>query len=156
MKCRRCELGVFLSFPLIPNWLRNKRDVVSQVTVAAEGCDYAALILIVISNQQWTESECYFSSTRATVCTGWIWWGPFGIQDLCWQQEKQGANFCRETSDGRTFCRWHWSDTWDSSVIYSIWLVVKNKKQPTRIILLMCVGLCVFIFATYWEDLSLC
>lgn len=37
------------------------------VTAAAEGRDYAALILIVISNQQRTESERYFSSTRATV-----------------------------------------------------------------------------------------
>lgn len=81
-------------------------DGIFQVTVAAEGCDYAALIMIVIFNQcrkvlfqqhKWYQSDCARdesdgddSGHRASAGSS---------------AEKRGANFGRSTLDDRTFCR---------------------------------------------------
>lgn len=101
--------------------------------VAAEGRDYAALILIVISQSavnrvrvlfQQHQSDCLHEMNRMGAI-----WNPGPLLAAGKKKKKQGANFCRESSDGRTSCRWHSSDMRDSSVIYNIWLVVKKQKQ---------------------------
>lgn len=165
IRCRRCDLGppgVFLSFPLLTNWLRNKRDGVFQVTVAAEGCDYATLILIVISNQQWTvrvlfqqhHGDCLHQmNLMGAICNP----GPLLAAGKTRCQFLQGD--IRRSHVLQVAFEWY-----VGSICHLQHLVGCKKIKPTHVNVLnltdfsadtmMRVCLCFFIFATYWEDLS--
>lgn len=83
------------------------------MTVTAKGYDYAVVIMIVISNHSWMESECVISaapstSTGVTICTRWFWWGRFETQAFCWHKHWQMHSVFLQ-GDGRqshTLCRW--------------------------------------------------
>ena len=78
------------------------------MTVIAEGYDYAVVIMIVISNHSWMESECVISAAQTSP----EWLSALDDSDGGDLRYKRSAGtsadkfiryFCRETADNLTF-----------------------------------------------------
>lgn len=89
------------------------------MTVIAKGYDYAVVIMIVISNHSWMESECVISAAQKAP----EWLSALDDSDGGDSRYKRSAGtstdkcilyFCRETADNLTFSAGGSTGRWDS------------------------------------------